>query len=274
MSSQSGPSGQRPWPTPYAELNDVLGRLVAQAQAILGENFVGAYLQGSFAAGDFDEHSDVDFLVVVEDGPTAAQEAALQAMHEAIFALATPWAQHLEGSYVPRPAIRYGDPARQPWLYIDNGSRALERSDHDNTLVVRWTLRERGIALAGPAPQDLIAPVPPDELREEVRATMREWGAQLLADPAQMNNRWYQPFAVLSYCRMLQTLETGTIESKPAGASWAQRALDPRWAGLIQRAWEQRPDPSQQVRQKADPADLAMSVEFITYAIGLIDEGR
>jgi hypothetical protein len=70
-------------------------------------------------------------------------------------------------------------------------------------------LREHGITLAGPAPQSLIETVATEELKQEVRNTMREWGEEILAAPDKMNNRWYQPFAVLSYCRMLHTLDTG-----------------------------------------------------------------
>jgi predicted nucleotidyltransferase len=33
----------------------------------VGRQFVGAYLQGSFAVGDFDEDSDVDLLIA--EGP-------------------------------------------------------------------------------------------------------------------------------------------------------------------------------------------------------------
>jgi predicted nucleotidyltransferase len=51
-------------PTAFPDLNEVLRELVSSVQAILGENFCGAYLQGSFAVGDADEHSDVDFIVV------------------------------------------------------------------------------------------------------------------------------------------------------------------------------------------------------------------
>jgi predicted nucleotidyltransferase len=54
-------------PTPYPELNRVLGELVDSVQEVLSANFVGAYLQGSFAVGDFDLHSDVDFIIVTEE---------------------------------------------------------------------------------------------------------------------------------------------------------------------------------------------------------------
>src|SRR5437868_4266347 len=86
-------------PTPYAELNSVLRDLVESVQAVLGEKLVGAYLQGSFAVGDFDLHSDVDFIMVIEEELSEQEVEGLQAVHERIYSLASPWAQHLEGSY-------------------------------------------------------------------------------------------------------------------------------------------------------------------------------
>lgn len=236
-------------------------------QAVLGQNFAAAYLQGSFAHGDWDTYSDVDFVVALEQEVAESDLPALQAMHARIYDLDSNWAKHLEGSYFPKETLRRPDPTNQPLLYLDNGSRELIRSNHCNTLVVRWVVRECGITLAGPDPRKLVDPVSADDLRQEVLATMRDWARELFADPVRMNNRWYQPFAVLSYCRMLHTLHTGRIESKPAGARWATSALDGRWAGLIQRAWEERPDPSLKIRQKADPDDFANTLEFIEYAL-------
>ena len=66
-------------PTPYADLNAVIAELVSGAREILGENFCGAYLQGSFAVGEADEHSDVDFVVVIERELTDAEQRQLQA---------------------------------------------------------------------------------------------------------------------------------------------------------------------------------------------------
>jgi len=45
-------------PTPYKELNTVLRVLVDNVRDILQANFVGAYLQGSCAVGDFDIHTE------------------------------------------------------------------------------------------------------------------------------------------------------------------------------------------------------------------------
>src|SRR6266496_1872738 len=134
-------------PTIYPELNEVLAELVTGAQEILGESFYGAYLQGSFAVGDADEHSDVDFLVVIEDEVSDEQAAALQAMHQRIYTRETPWAQHLEGSYITRERLRRVDPSHAPLLYLDNGATELTRDSHCNIAVVRWSLRVHGVVL-------------------------------------------------------------------------------------------------------------------------------
>lgn len=245
-------------PTPCADLNIVLRDLVTRVRDVLSDDFIGAYLQGSFAIGDFDIYSDVDFIILVDEDIPDDQLPTLQAVHADIFKLDCAWAQHLEGSYIPKAALTRLPPPPRQFLYLDHGSTELVRSNHDDSLVVYWSLRERGITLIGPEPRSLVAPVPVNALRQEVLDTMHTWREHWLSNPTGLDNRFYQPFAVLSYCRMLQTLESGTVESKRAGAMWARDALDSRWHPLIQRALDARPgDPSLKVRQKADRSDLS-----------------
>jgi hypothetical protein len=257
-------------PTPYGGLNVVLCDLVTRVRNVLGDNFIGAYLQGSFAVGDFDIYSDVDFLILINQNISDDQLPSLQALHADIFKLDCAWAQHLEGSYIPKAALERLPPPPRTFLYLDHGSTELVRSAHDDSLVVYWSLRERGITLIGPEPHRLVAPVPVEALQREVLNTMHTWREQLLNNPNELDNRFDQPFAVLSYCRMLHTLEIGTVESKRAGATWAKDALDGRWHQLIQRAWDARPgDPSLKVRQQAAAGDLRNTWEFMEYAVDL-----
>ena len=255
-------------PTPYPELNTVLQELVESVQAVLKDNFVATCLQGSFAVGDFDRHSDVDFIIAIEEDLSDTHLHSLQAMHERLYHLESEWTQHLEGSYFPKNVLRcYAQSGGQLW-YLDHGSQLLVRSDHCNTVVVRWTVREHGIALAGPSPATLVDPIPVEALRQEIMATIRDWGQQILDEPERYNNRFYQTFIVLSYCRMLHDLHTGSAGSKRAGAEWAKPALDPCWAGLIDRAWDGRPNPALSVRQPADPADFKSTLEFVRCVMG------
>ncbi|SRR5258706_1461392 len=257
------------FPTSDPELNAVLNEFVTSVQAVLGDNFISAYLQGSFGVGDWDNDSDVDFTIVIEHEVSDADLSALQAMHARIYNFESEWAKHLEGSYFPKVILKSGDPTKTELLYLDNAHDHLIMSDHDNSLVVRWTVRECGITLAGVDSKELIDPVSTDDLRQKVLAIMQEWAKAIFAGNWKVNNRWSQPFAVLSYCRMLHTLHTGRITSKLSGAIWAKGALDNRWVSLIQRAWEERPNPDLKVQQIADLGEVESTLEFIRYALDL-----
>jgi predicted nucleotidyltransferase len=256
-------------PTPYPELNEVLRDFVGSVETILAENLVGIYLQGSFAVGDADEHSDVDFIVVMHDEVTDGQLAALRAMHKRLYALETPWAQHLEGSYVTKESFRRIDPSRSEYWYLDNGATELVCDNHCNTAVVRSSMREHGVVLHGPDPKTLVDPVSPDDLRREVRDAIVEF-AEWAPSPTKAGgmSRWMQPYLVINLCRMLQTLETGRVDSKKAGGEWALEALDPDWADLIQQALDERPDPWTRVYQPADPEVVSRTLAFVDYALG------
>jgi hypothetical protein len=66
---------------------------------------------------------------------------------------------------------------------------------------------------------------------------------------------------------MLHSLDTGRIASKLSGAQWAKHTVDSRWAGLIQRAWHERPNPSLKVRQPVEPGEVKNTIEFIHFAL-------
>jgi predicted nucleotidyltransferase len=156
-------------PTQFAELNELLDELVLQVGSTLGESFVGAYLQGSFALGDADLYSDCDFVVVVASPLALAQEQRIRALHAELPARPEHWAHHLEGSYAPRDELRSLSELGRRWLFVDHGHREMEWSTHCNTEVVRWILREHGVTLAGPSPQALVDQVPPEVLRARMR---------------------------------------------------------------------------------------------------------
>jgi hypothetical protein len=252
--------------TPFADLNELLVEFVDGVREVLGDCFCGAYLQGSFAGGDADEHSDVDFIVVTKDGLAPEQQAELQLLHQTLYALPTPWAQHLEGSYVPHELLRRPDPVRRALLYLDNGATEFALDNHDNTAVVRWSLREHGAVLAGPDPRELIDPITPNELRADVRWALGEWAAWFRS--IESINRRALAVAVLSHCRILHTLASGEVTSKRVAGEWALRELHPEWSPLIRWALDDRPDPWTKVGEPADPALLGRARAFIGYAAG------
>lgn len=252
--------------TPFPELDEVLEAFVAGVRGVLAENLCGIYLQGSFAVGDADEHSDVDFVVVTYGPLRDDDPVALQAVQERVYAMPTPWAQHLEGSYFTRELVQRLDPGCTPLLYFDNGSTQYAWDDHCNTAVVRSSLREHGIALAGPNPKELIDPVSAGDLRAEMLVTLRKW-EESLSDRSSEWSRRFQGHLVLSMCRILHTLDCGRLTSKLEAGEWAMIALPREWHELIRGALDDRPDPWVKVRERADPGLLAQSYAFLDYAL-------
>lgn len=267
-------------PTPYPDLDEVLRRHAKTMGDALGTNFVGYYLQGSLAIGDFDLTSDVDLIVVVRTELAERQAKSVELVHQQTYAQDNRWVKRLEYSFFPQVLLRKpsspydrngrNDEKRRALWYFDNGSPTIERSDHCNTLVVRWTLRERGVVVAGPAPTTLIDPVSPQALREEIRNTLTGWGRELLQDPEPFRNRFYQVYLVLNYCRMLHDLNEGRVDSKYAAVEWARSNLDRKWTRLIDSSWKDRQecqDPAIAVRQPADPVIFDQTLSFVRYAI-------
>ncbi|ADB32793.1 hypothetical protein Kfla_3738 [Kribbella flavida DSM 17836] len=253
--------------TVYPELNQLLQELTSAARDLLGDSFAGAYLQGSFALGDADLHSDCDFLIPVHRPVTEAQESALRALHAEIPARPGFWTQHLEGSYPLLADLRTLDGLGRDWLYVDHGWREMQWSTHCNSEVVRWTLREYGVTLAGPDPKTFVEVVPPEALRARMRADI----PRLLPDLAtwvSIEMAWGQRYAVTTLCRMLYTLAEGRVCSKKAALLWAIDALGTKWTELCRRALDGRAlgfDPE----DAADPVVVTRTIELADYARAL-----
>lgn len=250
---------QSNFPTQYPDVNKVLSDLLVQVQAVLGNHFVGLYLYGSLASGDFNLHqSDIDFVVVTTDELPEATINKLEAMHKELGASGSKWSQKLEGVYIPLrylPRFNYADP---PLPIINEGQFYLARQGSD-WVIQRYILREQGAIISGPPLGDMIEPVSPKELREAVLAILGEWWEPMLADPSRLEAPGYQPYAVLSMCRSLYTLEHGDVSSKVESAKWAMEALEQEWTSLIERAlaWQ----------HGLETENVARTLDFIKFTI-------
>jgi Domain of unknown function (DUF4111)/Nucleotidyltransferase domain len=252
-------------PTSYPAVNMLLKELLQSVQAILGNHFIGMYLDGSLASGDFDQDSDIDFVVVADIEISGSLYSALQTMHDRIATIDSGLATQIEGSYISQHALRRYDPAQALHPNIERGrGERLKMVRHDDAWVIhRYILRQRGIILAGPAPQTLIDPVAPNDLRQAMLRILHGWAAQILDDPGQMKSRGYQSYTVLTLCRVLYTLENGSVVSKSDAARWAGETLGERWVPLIEQTWEGRRNPG----LEASAEDVKGTVDFIRYSL-------
>jgi hypothetical protein len=248
----------------YPEVNQLLQELLNNAQTILNEQFVGMYLFGSLTNGYFDQDSDIDVVVVTEAEISDDVFSALDAMHKRIYAGNSPWTIQLEVSYIPKRALRRYDPANALHPHIDRGSDEFFMMQHNESWIVqRHVLYERGITLAGPAPQTLIDPVSSSDLRQAMLVILDGWVAQILKEPTRIKQRGGQTYTVLSICRILYTLQYGTVVSKQKAARWAEETLDNRWTPLVEQTWEGRSNPG----VDASPDQVNETLDFIRYAL-------
>jgi len=226
--------------TPYADLDEVLAELLGQWRRILGQQLVGAYVQGSFALGGGDQHSDCDWIVATRSSLTGPQLAQLRALHEEIPTRDGRWWQDLEGSYAPVEELSSVEHLGRTWLFNDHGHRTLVWDDHCNRAYTRWILREHGITLTGPAPRSFMPVVPATVLRREAAASL----PTLLDDLAPWIDidtvAWGQRYAVVTACRTLYTLETARVTSKQRALEWALRTLGRRWQPLLAQVRDER----------------------------------
>lgn len=267
--------------TPYPELDEVLIDYAYTSRAVLGNNFIGLYLLGSLAIGDIDLTSDVDFTIVSHSELSPGEVELVQSAHTTLIGRDSRWVRHLEYSIVPLqrlseksspygPDGRDDSAARQLWYFL-NGSTTIERSDHDNTLVTRWTLRYRSKTVLGPEPATFAPEVTADELRQEIKNSMLGW-ENLFTPDSSFNNRFHQVFFVLNNCRALQDLHEGQITSKREGVVWAKQHLDAQWHALIDYCWRERQDTEINVSQPADPQAFQQTVDFIAYTTRLAED--
>lgn len=252
-------------PTLYPDVNQILNLLLIRAQRILSDQFIGMYLFGSLANGDFDKHSDIDVLVVTDGDISSDRFSKLQNMHAEIAKIDSPWAIQQEVSYIPQNALRRFDPPNIRHPFLDRGEmEMLKIKPHESDWIIqRYLLRERGIVLTGPDLTTLIDPVTPCELRQAVVDILPLWVDPIFANPTKIQSRGYQSFCVLSLCRMLYTLQNKAILSKPAAAKWAVETLDSRWSPLIQRAVAGR----QNSNGEALTEDINETLELMKYAL-------
>jgi hypothetical protein len=200
------------------ELDGYLAELTRRLRGVLGDELLGVYAGGSYALGGYEPgRSDID-VTAVASGPLAhesKQAIAERLRHEA---LPCP-ARGLELVVYPLATARGagGEPGFE--LNLNTGAGMAFRVDEEPGeiegfwfAIDRSILREHGLALTGPPPADLFAPVP--------RAT--------LLPLLQQSIRWHRDSdvplgadVVLNTCRALRFATEGTWSSKREAGAWA-----------------------------------------------------
>ncbi len=229
------------FPTPHGDVNSILALLADGLTNVLGDQLVGLYLTGSLTYGDFDRgSSDVDFLAVLMRPLSPEQLEHVKALHDAVHKQFPDWAKRIEGSYITKDMLSSTQPPKQSRPYVNAGKFWDFQYGNEWLLNLR-VLRERGIALAGPDPQDLFPPVTIEAVREAARQDLHaEWEPKL-TNPAPFESPNYdtnhlQAYAVLTMCRMLHGAKNDEVASKRVASAWVRGTYGEPWKSLVEKA--------------------------------------
>ena len=240
-----------------SQVNSLLERYV---DAIISEfGFpVAIYLHGSIALEAFDEAtSDIDFVTVLRQSPTDGALRKLEAIHREDAA-----ARALEGVYASQKALSDGHLSIT--LPYFKGGR--HRSDARIPADTRMLLRRRGVVVRGPDPASLIPEVSRAELDHEMAFNLNTYWLGRASRPHLFLAEPMVESAVLALPRIIRTLETGDIISKPAAAAYLESSF-PQWAFLVDWVRGRTADPSEsrgplrRIRRAAD------AIRFIRFMV-------
>ena len=209
-------------------------------ERVLGRAPVAAILSGSAVAGGLRPLSDVDVVVVTEEAPDADARRGLatelmrvsgryggagpvRPIDVALVRRAdvVPW------RYPPRMAFAYGEWLRSAYAV---GAGPAPGPQPDLAIVLAQA-RALGVAIHGPAPRDLLAPVPAADLRRALRDALPALLEDLVGDERNV---------LLTLARMWCTAATGGFVPKDAAAAWAAARLPDDlggWLDVARRAY-------------------------------------
>jgi hypothetical protein len=219
-------------------------RLADLCADVVGDGLRSVLVHGSLVAGGFRPgRSDLDLLVVVDEGLNDAQATILEAAVGAADAgNAVGIDLHVVTADVARTPSR--DPALELHVGRYSGGVEVTRRVPDSDLLAELSMaRADGRALRGAAPSELISPVPAEWVVDRNRYWLERWGS--LTDDAEN-----AAFMVLTACRMWRFAVERVHSSKVEAATWALDR-DPSLHAVRQALRQYDADPDAQVDEDA-----------------------
>lgn len=202
-----------------------------------GGKLTGVYVHGSMALNCFHwDHSDIDFIVVLEDGPSQAQK---EAYISALLDISERGPQKgLEMSVVLREYTRHFLYPTPYELHYSNAHLSRCREDlegfcrqmngTDKDLAAHFTIiRNACIVLCGAPAEDTFGNVPKECYRDSIRLDIEQAERDILEDPV---------YIILNLCRVLAYQSDGLFLSKKEGGLWGVEQIDARYREIIQAA--------------------------------------
>jgi hypothetical protein len=220
-----------------ASIQPVIDDYIRLITATLPDFLTGFYLHGSLALGAFNLHfSDIDFVAIASRRCTPSDVSQLRVIHETLAQRYPQWP--LEGSYLQWDDLGQSEATILPYPHIHDG--ILHPSGyHDINPVTWWVLKHRGLAILGPAPEQLNFEVDWDDLIARMHHNMNSYWTRFTNNPRRMAwllSDYGVQWAVLGVLRQFDTFCEHDITSKTAAGIYAYRNTPREWHQLIQEA--------------------------------------
>lgn len=248
-----------------ALLQPLVQAYLLQIEQALPGFVCGFYLVGSVALGGFNSrHSDVDCVALISRRATPGDRQQLEAIHKAIQQQFPQW--KLETIYLqPDDLGRFENEVEPFPCYHDN--RLTLSTTFEMNSITWWILKERGIALLGPEPNELPFTV--------------EWGLLLHRMHQNLNSYWLgwtkRPgallvllsdygiqWAVLGVLRQFYTFREHAIVTKTEAGEYALTCVPARWHRLIHEAIALR-ETTPQARKSLYRLRLLRAIEAVQF---------
>ncbi|OGV27806.1 MAG: adenylyltransferase [Legionellales bacterium RIFCSPHIGHO2_12_FULL_37_14] len=219
------------------EMQQQLKESLELLNMVFGSDLLGVYLYGSSLVGGLQKYSDIDLFVVAARITTAAEKARLMTGFLQISgiymksskrpiemtlvqkAMINPW------QYPPHFDFQYGDWLRESF---EKGMIEPWESDEmpDLALIITQVLL-KSQTLFGLAPEQLLPHVPYHDFIRAMLHDLNRFALDLEHDTRNV---------LLTLARILSTLETNAIRSKPAAADWVLNHLPNVYQPVMRRA--------------------------------------
>ena len=216
---------------------DIMRTVCGEYRALLGDDLLGVYVHGSIAFGCFHpQKSDIDFLAVVRRALTPKEKAH---MIRLLLRLAPEAPEKgIEMSVVLADDCRIFTHPTPYQLHYSIAHHAAYESDMPGTLArltgcdpdlaAHFTVtRAVGIALMGPAPQDMFAPVPREAYLDSIRCDVENAVSDVMENPV---------YILLNLCRVLAYIRDGSVLSKAGGGEWGIAHLSSAHRPMLEKA--------------------------------------